>query len=126
MKYIRTKDGIYELMPNISQDYEMSFDGETLELAYYTIDTDWIAKKDVINQADIIEELCDVYVIKGEFGIYLVHFDELDSHAMGQTKEMLLSGQLEAYGAIWIINSDGAPTLKPVAKANKKGELKLL
>lgn len=60
MKYIRTKDGIYELMPKIEQDYEVSFDNKTLELAYYTTKNDWVAKKDVINQADTIEDLMQV------------------------------------------------------------------
>ena len=71
MKYIRAKDGIYELMPNIEQHHKVSFDGKTIEPAYYTLDTDWIAKKDVIKQADSIEELCDEYVFfeKGNISI---------------------------------------------------------
>ena len=107
MKYIRTKDSIkaYSDICDLSYVYQ-SVGG--------------------IKVADTIEELCDTYVIKGEFGIYLVGFDELDRHAMGQTKEELLSGKLEAYGAIWVIDSNGAPTLKPVAKANKDGKLCLI
>lgn len=118
MKYIRTKDGVYE----IERYYEPR--------DYYWVKQDYdnqpIGSEEVLKQADTIEELCDTYVIKGEFGIYLVGFDELDRHAMGQTKEELLSGKLEAYGAIWVIDDNGAPTLKSVAKANKDGKLCLI
>lgn len=116
MEYIRTKYNVYE-KEYIKHD-------ELLNTYYYHDCV--IGNIEIIKQANTIEELCDVYIIKGEFGIYTVSFKELDEHAMGQTKEMLLSGQLEAYGAIWIIDSDGAPTLKPVAKVNKEGRLELL
>lgn len=117
MKYIRTKDGrigVY-LNKQIGNCHRIAFK-ETIETIY---------DDEIIKQADTIEELCDVYVMNHGFGPYLVYIDELDGHAMGQTKEMLLSGQLEAYGAIWVFDSNGAPTLKPVAKMNGKGELEL-
>ena len=61
MKYIRTKYGIFERMfPNDEQ--RISFDHKTIEPAYYTTKNDWVAKRDVINQADTIEELFDGFV----------------------------------------------------------------
>ena len=60
-KYIRTKDGVYERMfPN--DEHRISFDHKTIEPAYYTIKNEWVAKKDVVKQADTIEELIDEYV----------------------------------------------------------------
>ena len=122
MKYIRTEDG------------EILSKGKIICSAFneeycspnWNEDIEKYLQTKIVAEANTIEELCDEYVINGEFGIYLVGVDELDRHAMGQTKEMLLSGQLDAYGAIWVIDSNGAPTLKPVAKANEKGELALL
>ena len=61
MKYIRTKDGIFERkFPNM--EHQISFDHKTIEPAYCTVKYDWIAKKDVIKQSDTIEELCDEFV----------------------------------------------------------------
>ena len=61
MKYIRTKESIYELMfPNT--EHRTSFDHKTIEPAYFTTKRDWVAKRDVIAQADTIEELCDEFV----------------------------------------------------------------
>lgn len=121
IKYVRTKDGIYELMPNISQDYEMSFDGETLEPAYYTIDTDWIAKKDVIDQADTIEELCDEFVVCCDsWEKPLVHdSDKTNKEQLSDLKNILKNDKV--YGAIWTDKG-----LIFVAKLNNKGKLELL
>ena len=116
-------------MPNIEQDYEVSFDNKTLEPAYYTIDTDWIAKRDVIAQADTIEELCDAFVLETDGKIttydkaYFTCFSEdwyhdyLKAFDMGGMlgHEMSVNG----YGAIHIKDKG----LIYVAKMNDKGEL---
>ena len=70
------------------------------------------------NQADTIEELCDEFVIvfkdkkivEKDFKLVKTNYGTYDS----------------VYGAIWTYDSNGAPTLKPVAKMNDKGELELL
>lgn len=134
MKYIRTKDGIYELMPNIEQDYEVSFDSKTLEPAYYTINHEWVAKKDVIKQADTIEELCDLFVdttgLKGIADGW--RFDGYDKSKKAlwwiSTSETTRYIPISEWndktvikGAIWTDKG-----LIYVAKMNEKGELELL
>lgn len=116
MKYIRTKDGIYELMPNIEQDYEVSFDNKTLEPAYYTIDTDWIAKKDVLAQADTIDELTDeaVFFDKDNKPHYKSQEGNIWYLGAGLFTETLRFGIFTDKGLIY------------VAKMNDKGELELL
>lgn len=101
MKLIRTKDGIYELMPNIEQDYTMSFDGETLEPAYYTINHEWVAKKDVNKQADTIEELLDEIVLIENGNehdiVYLQEaYDRIDEYHEQGNYEPRLIGRIKA------------------------------
>lgn len=113
MKYIRTKDDIYELMPNIEQDYEISFDNKTLEPAYYTINHDWAAKKDVIKQANTIEELIDEYVAKKDCSRpFVIKKYEIYSN---------LQFGFTIYGSIWVDDN-----LVKVAKMNDEGELELI
>ena len=114
MKYIRTKDGIYARMfPDVEQ--QISFDHKTIEPAYYSINNEWIAKRDVIKQADTIEELCEWFVIE-ETG----HYSYRDFNtAKGMLKAIHEGGKL--FGAIWTDKG-----LIYVAKMNDKGELELL
>lgn len=73
MRYIRTTKNIYKIW--YDEDYEY------VGKPYRT--TSMKESELVLKQADTLEKLCDVYAIKGEFGIYLVGFEELDRHAMG-------------------------------------------
>lgn len=115
-KYIRTKDGVYERMfPDT--EHRISFDHKTIEPTYYTTKRDWVAKKDVIKQADTIEELIDEYV--------RVH-KTMNNRSMICDKELAISSNkypkhYDIYGSIWV---DGE--LHKVAKMNEKGELELL
>lgn len=118
MRYVKTNDGIYELMPNIEQDYEMSFDHKTLEPAYYSINHEWVAKKDVIKQGDTIEELCDCFVIVCEESSLNRTFQKLEEARMAGS---YFECNHEYYGAIWTDKG-----LIYVAKMNSKGELELL
>ena len=89
MKYIRTKESVYELMfPNT--EHRISFDHKTIECAYYTTKYDWVAKKDVIKESDNIEDLFDGYVVRNEV------VRDLDI-AKSYSKEFLKP----VYGAIW-------------------------
>ena len=108
MKYIRTKDNIYEVVNDFIQT-----SSQELYLPHF--------KDHILKQADTIEELYDELVIVGEFGNFLVNPEELDKHADGQTKEMLENGLLQCYGAIWTDKG-----LIYVAYMNDKGELCLL
>ena len=119
MKYIRTKDGIYELMPNIEQEYKVSFDGKTLEPAYYIINHEWVAQKDVIKQADTIEKLCDEFVVMSGYSLRHNTFKTL-RNAIKHSK-LFPFEVMYIYGAIWTNKG-----LIYVAKMNEEGELELL
>lgn len=97
MKYIRTKDGVY--------------DGEKYN-ADYELDK---ALGKIIKQADTIDELCDefVYCYKNDMPI-LVNEEQI--------KQLILLGRIQdVRGAIWTNNG-----LIYVAKMNEKGELELI
>ena len=111
MKYIRTKDGIFQL--------EGTY--EHLGKTYYCV-KEFISsfyESEVLNQADTIEELCDEFVIisidqnKKPITHFTRHVNEpisvfaLDSHII--------------YGTIWTEWG-----LKYIAKMNEKGELELI
>ena len=110
MKYIRTKDGIYEVV----------IEDDEIQLYQVKRHKDSIDYKEVIKQADTIEELCDYYIvfdneehcsIARDYGDFLEIFYECQRHCwLGK-----------AYGAIK--TSRG---LIYIAKMNEKGEWELL
>lgn len=102
MKYIRTKDGIYE------KANQTIYKNEELEY----IDGYELVK--IIKQADTIEELCDEFV--SVYGKYQDHWDNLE-----ECLRLCWDGPAEIYGAIWTDRG-----LIYVAKMNEKGELELL
>ena len=109
MKYVRTKDGIFEVIL-ISP------------LGFVRIDKrdgtyPDVFEKDILKQADTLKELIDEYV-----AIYpkYPHLNNIiDSEYFFSHKSS--EGEYEYYGSIWI---DG--NLVKVAKMNEKGELELL
>lgn len=130
MKYIRTKDGVYEVEDEIFAPATLDLPTEYL---YKTIGSNkLINQNDVIHQADTIEELCDEFVAEELFAEtnYIAHSNKIVSveknleHFVNYfieknkiTKDKLLN----VYGAIW--TSKG---LIYVAKLNDKGELELI
>ena len=113
MKYIRTKDIIFEL------SYE--------ENGYlYTINGEIGCKpNEVIAQADTIEELCDKWIII-ENGIPHILAYECDLLDKINNNEKAGIINTIGYGAIWAKGERNEPILKSVAKMNNKGELELL
>ena len=112
--YIRTKDGVYEvdeIKPYFLDEKQKLFINNGLKIA--------VNEKQVIKQADTIEELCDRFVVNFEcfnrsyYFIYKNSYDEL--------KRDVQTIQYSAYGAIW--TSKG---LIFVAKMNDKGDLILI
>jgi len=100
MKYIRTKDGIFE---TINQSlYLLYIDGESLEK--------------VIKQADTIGELCDCFIYENEKDGKIVEKILTYAGILYSTGDYRLK-----YGAIWTDKG-----LIYVAKMNEKGELELL
>lgn len=118
-KYIRTKDGIYEIKENIMLT--------SLPPQYQRIDGKGIPQTEVIKQADAIEELCDEFVYINGNGTHY-HWDQLDYE---ERKDLVFkSGELNGkrlfevitlYGAIWTDKG-----LIYVAKMNNHCRLELL
>lgn len=110
MKYIRTKDGIYENKP--LEKHLGKRRGKGFEIVF--------KEQDIINQANTIEELCDELVFDN------VYHSRMTPSAM-HTKEnqevikSYLKQNIVCYGAIWTDKG-----LIYVAKMNEKGELELL
>ena len=132
MKYIRTKDGVYE----IDRYYEPR--------DYYWVKQDCeqpIGSDEIINQADTIEELCDVIVCRNELFYPLTsnrEGNEFDWEKINRFRKSVCMSEEEynkiketsndfepyfwtVYGAIWTEKG-----LIYVAKMNDKGELELL
>ena len=97
MRYIRTKDNIYEI--SMAKEYGID------DLALKTADT--------------IEELCDEFVYKNYFSFQdkpMLYPDEWDYKELLKTEPNVI-----VYGAIWTDKG-----LIYVAKMNEKGELEIL
>ena len=106
MKYIRTKDGIYEIN---------WFDADN----FGDEKGDIHSNCEIINEANTIEELCDEFIVISDNCkrpiISALPFDELQLYAKDRTKYAI------CYGAIWTDKG-----LQFVARMNSKGELELL
>lgn len=137
MKYIRTKDGIIDLDAKGISSYEIIDDEKAINEygvesgfinIYYYDDrgmfTEYDDKggrsmnsaflKDILKQADTVEELCDEFVyIKGNRKIIYRTYDICPKYDYEYQDEL--------YGAIWCKWG-----LKYVAKMNKEGEFELL
>lgn len=118
MKYIRTKDGIFERkFPNKEQ--QISFDHKTIEPAYYTVKYDWIAKKDVIKESDNPEDLCDEFVWVTPEGKHRIKKPKTGVALLYLCCDYKQGHQI--YGAIWTDKG-----LIYVARMNKERKWELL
>ena len=120
MKYIRTKDGIFELIWNVIEK-----NGKQFIIQKYD---GFIYEEEIIAQADTIEGLCDCLVLWKN--IYEIKHStakaEIDCHAITYgsykwTNKKYKEAYANTYGAIWCDKG-----LIYVAKMNEKGELELL
>lgn len=100
MKYIRTKDGIYENKP--LEKHLGKRRGKGFEIVF--------KEQDIIKQADTIKELCDEFVMISDGK----HKLDIGCHSYSDEK-------IQIYGAIWTDKG-----LIYVAKMNNKGKLELL
>lgn len=128
MKYIRTKDEIWEIM-EIKSDYEKT---------YYHCKHNLIGKRfeeiNIIKQADTIKELCDEFILFDKDNLVYVPIDidfyskeYIFKYADGDYTEMTkIADTDEIYAAIWTKGNKGEPILKSVAKLNDKKELELI
>ena len=126
MKYIRTKDGIWLFGGTHAKGKVIIGKKQEMDFGYC------FDKKDIIKQADTIEELCDEFLLryKNENNEYLIDRvdrlgcgitrEELDKHDYSITQQGIkYTGAL--FGAIWTDKG-----LIYVAKLNDKGEWELL
>ena len=116
MKYIRTKNGIYEVVDTYEVSYVIGYTEDGFEKKVY--------KEDVIKQADTIEMLCDEFVLyDNQLKTYGV-FDKMSTKVITfkwiQNHLEIYNG-MTIYGAIW--TSKG---LIFVVKMNKEGVLCLI
>ena len=107
MKYIRTKDRIVELKKMTIND---------------KLTDDYIHEK----VADTIEELCDEFILVNEYRFRKPKTATELEKDFDEMKSFYTNKNDKIYGAIWTYDSNGVPTLKPVAKINEKGELELI
>lgn len=112
MKYIRTKDGVYDLNKSIL--YE--FTGHKVKMSYCE---EFEKQPELCKTTDTIEELCDeiVEIIDGKAQVVYadISFNDL---AIAKIRD---KNNAIVYGAIWTDKG-----LIYVAKMNDKGELELL
>ena len=127
MKYIRTKDKVLKVRKPFADEY-------TDNTHIHCYEHPMVHKRDIIKQADTIEELCDAFVDTSELkttntGGWL--YDEFDSknkclvYYVEDEKRTIPLTEYDdlskVYGAIWTDKG-----LIYVAKMNDKGELELL
>ena len=110
MKYIRTKDRVFKAKEEFCKGYYDKFGHP-------------VFFKDVINQFDTIEELCDVVVyVKEGYTNSVEHIKDFQNR-----NKKLFDKDLIVYGAIWTIGETGEPILKSVARlSNDRTDWKLL
>lgn len=97
MKYIRTKDGIYEKAKYIYAYWE---------------------NPNKNKEADTIEELCDEFIIEGKLYCYANCYKSLKHLKSSEVYEL---DKCNVYGTIWTDKG-----LIYVAKMNDEGELELI
>ena len=113
MNYIRTKDGLFKVLnENLGSVYS----------DYIQIVNDYalVKKEDIIKQSDLIEELCDEFIVIYKSGERINvdwSFVELLTALTNTDK---LKNVKVIYGALWLIGEHGEPILKPFAKTNEQ------
>ena len=124
MKYIRTKERIYEIDETCKRDNQILFFDNKEQTPEYIID--FFEGKDVLKQADTIEELCDMFVVWLEGRNMPIEMPLSEKEQYEKMKEVVLLGTKEKLN-IWLklaIWTDQG--LIYVAKMNEKGELELI
>lgn len=135
MTYVRTKNEKIQIVidPNEFDEEERRKipDNCTMVKANNIFGCVIVENKNIIKQADTIEELIDEKILIEKDGHpTLLETLEFDRNIYLRINEYEFATQLPSnpiiYGAIWSYDSNGVPTLKSVAKMNDKGELELL
>ena len=133
-KYIRTKEGIIVDTTKYKTVVERTFNDKVvaIDLNHWGQDNDkyptWIDTKNIIKQADTIDELCDEFaLISGlnkQANPFLVRLKKEETNIeviFDDFSRGYLNSKDKLYGAIWTKKG-----LIYVAKINEKGDLELL
>lgn len=121
MKYIRTKDGVYEV---VGFDEECIIPSPLIKVRKDCCieRITHCCKEDIIKQADTIEELCDAYVVICDYEPSIINakyvtFEEALKYSNYEEEKE----NMQFFGAIWCERG-----LIYVAKMNDKGDLELI
>ena len=122
MKYIRTKNGIYEIIDETENSFELRGPFEKKMGCSCTMIKRLLGsnEKPTYRLAETIDELCDEFVIAYENSSRIVYGD-LEWAKVKAKASSKIGIKLIIYGAIWTEWG-----LKYIAKMNSKGELELL
>lgn len=114
MKYIRTNEGIYEVVDTYETKYVVGYTEDGFEKVVY--------KENIIAEADTIEELCDEFVIipKNDWGKNYLAYG-VNTKFLKESIYNLNYPIKDVYGAIWTDKG-----LIYVAKMNKDGKFELI
>lgn len=113
-KYIRTKDEIFRIEKNIyNKVFAVNSKREWQEFEYI--------EKDIIKEADTIEELCDEFVYVNKSTNSKTVYAGFVAFQISTMTKIAKEIESDLYGAIWTESG-----LIYVAKMNDKGELELI
>ena len=116
MKYIRTKDGIYNKSEIICYAFREEFNSPN-----WNDDIEKYLQTKIVAEADTIEELCDEFVVENKKDHLHINYANEDRQAIKMVIGNINKEEWFIYGAIWTEWG-----LKYVAKMNDKGELELI
>ena len=125
MKYIRTKNGIYEVA-DVTKDLTA---GKTRYFCKTKNNSIMLVvdETNVIKQANTIVELCDEVFLGHKKQDKYYQFPYIWCFLMPiKVHQSYNEKKYDYYGAIWVKGEFGEPILKSVARVNEKGELELL
>ena len=128
MKYVRTKDKIYEVIEENERYYKCCYNDESITLVS-KVDNDAYGFSKALKESYSLDKLCDHLVIveKGSSMLPALQHRFLgDLFLADSWNRRFQENKIEVYGAIWTKGEDGEPILKSVAKMNSEGGLELL
>ena len=132
-KFIRTKEGIYELKKGreIVERWDIAGNPHLIEYEYnnYSEENDEYDLGVYISQADTIDELCDEFVFSSDVSNYVIDKKSIEHckttilkiYEDNKDTDYVKAMHPKFYGAIWTDKG-----LIYVAKLNDKGELELI
>ena len=120
-KYIRTKDGrLIDLTAYIKGE---EINGGIKFIHKINGNFFFVQIDNILKKSNDIKELCDEFVVFYENHASGIVYHDLE---WAKTKAQKSSNKSIICGAIWVIDKNGIPTLKSVAKVNEKGDLEPL